>query len=355
MNKIGGFFSFEMLNEEENNFFENLYPIEGDIRYLMSGRCAIYYALEDLKLTDKKQVAYVPIYTCETVLDPFIKAGYQLIFYGIDRDMRPIFDYSLIDKISVISICGYYGFCNYDRNFVKICSDRGVKVIEDATHSIFSSDGINPYCDYVVGSLRKWIGVPSGGFAIKTTGKFSLSLIEPDETHLAMRSNSMTVKKNILKNPSKYNDQELIDANSIFWDAELMLRKIFDSYRSDEQSVFIMKHFDVQSLIEKRRSNYQYLLDNIAHNARLEIIFPVLPKETVPSHFTIYAKDRNTIQKFLMENGVQTTAYWPKGPLINLDGHDDAAYIYDHVLSIPCDQRYDLKDMQYICDLLKFI
>ena len=115
MNKIGGFFTFDTLNERENNFFQNLCPVEGDIRFLMSGRCAIYYALEDLKLTDKKQVAYVPIYTCETVLDPFVKAGYKLVFYDIDKDMKPIFDYSVINQISVISICGYYGFCNYDR------------------------------------------------------------------------------------------------------------------------------------------------------------------------------------------------------------------------------------------------
>lgn len=47
----------------------------------MSGRCAIYYALEDIMLTDHKRIAYVPIYTCETVLAPFKKAGYKLLFF----------------------------------------------------------------------------------------------------------------------------------------------------------------------------------------------------------------------------------------------------------------------------------
>ena len=353
MNKIGGFFTFDTLNERENNFFQNLCPVEGDIRFLMSGRCAIYYALEDLKLTDKKQVAYVPIYTCETVLDPFVKAGYKLVFYDIDKDMKPIFDYSVINQISVISICGYYGFCNYDRDFVQACSDKGIKVIEDTTHSIFSSNGIDPRCDYIVGSLRKWIGVPSGGFAIKTSGTFSLPLMNPDETHISMRSHSMAVKKTISEDPSNHSEQELIDANAVFWDAEMMLRKIFDSYSSDDNSIFIMKHFDVKSLIEKRRSNYQYLLDNMVPNAEIKIVFPILTKDAVPSHFTIYTDDRTKTQEFLLENGIQTTAYWPKGPLINLEGHKDAAYIYDHVLSIPCDQRYDLNDMQHICDILE--
>ena len=36
-----------------------------------------------------------------------------------------------------------------------------------------------------------------------------------------------------------------------------------------------------------------------------------------------------------------------------LEGHTDCAYIYDHVISIPCDQRYTAEDMAYICRVLK--
>ena len=63
---------------------------------------------------DTRKVAYVPLYTCETVLAPFEKAGYQLKFYELDQDLHSIFDTSVIDEISVLSLCGYYGFCNYD-------------------------------------------------------------------------------------------------------------------------------------------------------------------------------------------------------------------------------------------------
>ena len=166
MKKIGGYFPYEALLPEKNNFLEGLCPDTGDLRYLMSGRCAIYYALEDYKNTDMRRIAYVPIYTCETVLAPFHKAGYTLLFYDFDRNMNPVFDPAVLDQISVISICGYYGFSSYNREFVAECSRRGIGIIEDTTHSIFSSDGIDPHCDYIVGSLRKWIGVAAGGFAI---------------------------------------------------------------------------------------------------------------------------------------------------------------------------------------------
>ena len=126
MKQIGGFFTYEPLPEVENHFLESLCPPEGDLGYFMSGRCANYYALEDICLTDQKKVAYVPVYTCETVLAPFLKAGYQLKFYGVSRDMTPVFDEAALEEISVVNLCGYYGFCNYDRNFIRKCSERGI-------------------------------------------------------------------------------------------------------------------------------------------------------------------------------------------------------------------------------------
>ena len=112
MKKIGGSFQEEPTLSAENGYFEEICPPGGDLRLMMSGRCGIYYCLEDIARTDTKKVAYVPRYTCETVLAPFAKAGYQLRFYGIDRDMRSVFDPAVLEEISVLSLCGYFGFLN---------------------------------------------------------------------------------------------------------------------------------------------------------------------------------------------------------------------------------------------------
>ena len=101
----------------------------------MSGRCANYYALQDICLTDTKKAAYVPVYTCETVLAPFLKAGYELLFYDVSKDLTPIFDERVLDRISVVNLCGYYGFCSYDREFIRKCSERGIIIVEDTTSS----------------------------------------------------------------------------------------------------------------------------------------------------------------------------------------------------------------------------
>ncbi|MDO5337843.1 MAG: DegT/DnrJ/EryC1/StrS aminotransferase [Eubacteriales bacterium] len=352
MKKIGGYFPYEKLSQEPNHYLENLTPSGGELKYLMSGRCAIYYSLMDFKPDDAIRTAYVPIYTCETVLAPFEKAGYELIFYDLDENMTPVFDPSVLDKISVLSLCGYYGFSAYDRDFVSACSRRGICIIEDATHSIFSADGIDRRCDYIVGSFRKWIGVACGGFAIKAKGKFSAPLLPPLEEHIRQREECLSLKNHFEKLSPLEQERVLQQGDALFWKSEMQLRQIFDSYGADEASIKIMEYYPVSKLQEKRRANYQYLLEHLKPSSAWRLVFPSLPDGVVPSHLTLFARNRDMLKEILSHAGIGCTVYWPVGPLVNLENHPTAQYIYDHVCSIPCDQRYGDQEMQEICDVL---
>ena len=343
MTTIGGFFPIKK-EAFHHNFFDSICRQGWDLCFTMSGRCGICHVLNDMKPNDARRLAYLPAYTCETVLAPYKKAGYQLAFYEVGKDMTPVFDAQMLSRISVLSLCGYYGFCNYDRTFVKRCRDQGITVIEDATHSVFSADGIDENCDYIVGSLRKWLGVPAGGFAIKTGGAFTVPLLPAHQQHLDLRRSSMQQKENRDDTPA-----DRTAAMQIFWDAEMMLRAIFDAYESDRESTEIMKSFDYPRLIRKRRENYQYLLDHLKTDQRFTIVFPELKKAAVPSHFTIYHPQRDMVCQYLNERSIHATVYWPVNEDIDLSRYPKARFIYEHVLSIPCDQRYGPAEMERIC------
>lgn len=174
--EIGGFFPYQPVGSEPNNYVEHTCPDPGDTAHLMSGRCAIYYCLRDLMLTDQKRVAYLPSYDCETVLGCFVKAGYEIHYYDFDKNLSPVFEEEMIPQISVLLVCGYYGYPTYDENFVKKCKASGVSVIVDTTHTAFSPLPACPDADYIAVSLRKWMGVASGGLAIKRKGTFGVKL-----------------------------------------------------------------------------------------------------------------------------------------------------------------------------------
>ena len=52
MKKIGGMFYYEPCKVAENGYFERVCPPDGDLAFTMSGRCGLYYCLEDIMLQD---------------------------------------------------------------------------------------------------------------------------------------------------------------------------------------------------------------------------------------------------------------------------------------------------------------
>lgn len=336
MKTIGGMFSFVETNPQDNGFFSQFQTANDDLVFMMSGRCGIYHCLMDNLAHDTKRVAYVPVYTCETVLAPFVKAGYTLKFYDIDENLCPVFDPQAIDEISLLSLCGYYGFCSYDHSFVQACKDRGITIFEDVTHSIFSTDGIDPLCDYVAGSFRKWMGVNCGGFALKRNGKFLDAALPVDPTHLSLRRKAIETA-----------------GNDAFWEGEMLLRRMFDRYASDEESAYLLRHADFEQIASARRANFAAILSGLSDDLQgVRPVFPALTESAVPSHFVAYADEREDLQAYLAKLNIRSTVYWPVGPEVNLDGYDTARYIYDHIVAIPCDQRYNAEDMARISDAL---
>jgi hypothetical protein len=322
-----------------------------DLRLCMSGRCAIYYCLLDLMERDKKRVAYLPAYTCETVIAPYKKAGYELRFYDISPEgLTPQFDRRVINEISVMGLCGYYGFSNYERAFVKECAEAGVAIIHDITHSAFSADGIDTNAAYTAGSFRKWMGIPSGGIAIKRKGRFDRNLLPPEEEHIRGRLSIFEEQKRFLEKSPGASEEKV---NDVFWSTEMRLREIFDAYRSDELSEQIMTRFSYAGMINRRRENYAFILEQNPFGPRLKPVFPVLGEGVCPSHISVYADDREKARELFTAKGIKTTIYWPFHEEFEPRAFPGAQYIYNHIFSVPMDQRYGWEDMEYLCEVLK--
>ena len=342
--RIGGMFTLETQAKGETQFLQG---IGTDTRHYMSGRCALYGCLKEIRASDTKRKAYVPAYTCETVLASYEKAGYDLTFYDVDREkLTPLFKEEDLQDISVLGLCGYFGFSSYDKAFVRYAKDQGITVLQDTTHSIFSLDGHAPDADYYAGSVRKWLGIASGGVAIKKEGKFSLPLIPAEETHLKGRYLAMQYREEAQKTGDTSHDKQ---ASDVFWETELRLRQMFDAYQSDEKSEAILAHYNPKALFERRRNNFQTVLDNLVESEQCKAVFPSLDDASCPSHFCFYSNNRDRAQRQLEQMGIRSTVYWPQPPMLkNPEQMPHAAWIYDHIASVQIDQRYDEQTMEYL-------
>ena len=337
---IGGIFKVEGKLSENNNLIEKLKK-DGDIQFLMSGRCALSHCLRDYIAEGGIPRAYVPVYTCETVLAPFIQLGFELSFYDVTKDFEPIFDDDLLASTPLVLFTGYYGFIRYSEKDLLKVKQNGNCIIQDMTHTLLNDEPYSVYADFVAGSFRKWIGVVSGGVAIKKDGKFKSEPTKIHEEHVSLRHQALSMASDC---------QSLDSTDKVFWSGEMLLREIFENQESDLESIAVVTHFNAAEVINKRRENYRYLSSKLKTLKEIELAFPELKEGETPSHLSIYSSDRDELQKYLRENMVKTTVYWPKGPAIPENKTYQADYIFNNILSVPIDQRYSFKEMDTIFD-----
>jgi hypothetical protein len=224
-----------------------------------------------------------------------------------------------------------------------------VAIVHDVTHSVFSGDGIDPRADYTAGSLRKWLGIPSGGFAIKRRGKFKADLLGVEEPHLAGRLACFAERARVLRGDTGATDATV---SALFWDTELRLRRVFDAFASDDASVNSIRAYPYEFLITRRRRNYQTILSHARFSPGATPVYPRLEEGVCPSHLALYSDDRETTVARLGAQGISATVYWPFHGECDTEHYPGAAYIYQHIYSVPLDQRYGDEDMRFLASAL---
>ena len=109
---------------------------------------------------------------------------------------------------------------------------------------------------------------------------------------------------------------------------------------------------------KKRREVARHYLENIK-NKKIELPFLLNKNNHVWHVFAIRAQSRNNLQKYLLNNGVQTLIHYPIPP------HKQGAYkewsevefpisekIHTEILSIPISGIQNIKDTDYVIELL---
>jgi dTDP-4-amino-4,6-dideoxygalactose transaminase len=326
-----------------------------DTALLSTGRAAENMVLDDVESRNPNinKVAIVPPYTCHTVLEPFYKHGYELYTYRVSLNLET----SAIDlrkviedkKPGIVLIHRYFGFdtvvgCH---DIIDEFSEKGIVFVEDGTQSLFSNyESLN--ADYYTGSLRKWAGLPDGGFAVS---KKTLFRAKPDEydVELTAVKLSASYEKNSYIQGLQVEKQHFL---SLYAEAEQILNSETKYYKISPVSVGVFNKLNIKELINRRRENYSCLFERVRGRKCIRPILGQLTREVVPLYFPIYVEDRIAFQTKLREERIYAPIVWPlpdKAPLIC----NEAKELYNHLICIPIDQRYGIDDMMRIIDCME--
>lgn len=309
MNAIGGYFSLELPQCEEYHKYA--------IR-LNTGRNCLEYIL---RVRGYKKV-YVPYYTCEAVMEPFIKLGIPYEFYHIDIHFE-IRDCFTLKEGEALLYTNYFGL--KQRYVEQLAEKVGTRLIVDNTQAFYAKPlpGIDTFY-----TCRKFFGVPDGAYLY--CDKELEKKIEQDYSYERIVH---LVKRIDLSAEEGFKDFRRVDDGL----DNQPIRKM------SKLTQRMMMGIDYEEAALRRRTNYKMLQDAIGKENKIELS---LEDDAVPMVYP-YLVPVEGLREKLIENKIFVARYWPN--VLDWAIKDDIDYLLAFQMQpLPIDQRYGNEEMEFI-------
>jgi hypothetical protein len=314
-------------------------------------RGAISLLLDEIQ--PKARTALLPGYTCDSVIQPFVAQGYDCHFYDVNMDLTPDPDsIAAYDNVGVFLHMGYFGFPTNIGLFsiVKQFKAESTIVVEDITHALFSELRRFAENDYYAASLRKWVGIPSGGF-LASENRPIKGVMQENEAFADTRREALLMKARYIDDGDATLKPRYLES---FAKGEAYIDNDPAPYYIDALSKTIIGRLDVDQLKGRRRTNFMTLLEGLKDVENIQPVFAEVPYNICPLFFPVYIEsDRDGIRQRLIDNDIYCAVHWPITEQVERSRLANMSRINNTILSIPCDQRYTEEDMERVLLLLK--
>lgn len=282
--------------------------------------------LEYILLARQYKHIYLPAYTCDVLLEPLQKHNVRYTFYPVTMQLEPAYMPDLKHDEALL-YTNYFGL-------KQDCMDRlarqyGSQLIADNAQAFYAQPiaGIDTFY-----SPRKFFGVPDGAYLY--TDAVLTDDLEQDvswqrASHLLTRIDcgAETGYEMYVRNNATLHNQPMRHMSQL---TEAMLAGV-----------------DYGKAADVRRENFLYLQRNLVHHP----LHLSLPEDAVPMVYPYYTEDIS-LRKRLAEQRIYTAKYWQCVHNWSKDG-DVAADLTEHLIPLPCDQRYGVAEMDKIVQIIR--
>lgn len=309
-------------------------PATDNIRYFASGRAALDFIINDILCERDVKSALLPSYCCDSMIEPFIRNNIKVKFYSVNSNG---IDYDYNNDCDVVLVLDYFGYESDEA--VRIASNAnqaGKIVIYDSTHKLNGNPSVERWAHYSFCSYRKWFYC-NYAVAVKLIGEYAYSPELSDNLDYVLLRDEAASLKNRYINGEALDKSEFL---SEFSEAEDMLEKSYLGY------VGKPVEFPEKEIIDKRKQNAQYLIDRLSRCKGITLWKSSLGESDVPLFVPVLVSEdlRIGLRQYLISKDIYCPIHWPES---EKTGHSD---LYEKELSLICDQRYDLSDMERIAE-----
>ncbi len=335
-----------------DGYFEGLKKYGSELTYLRTGREALMFASCNCK-PGKEAVILCPAYCCWSMTVPFEFTGWSIVYYRLNDDLT--IDENYLDTLlrgcrpDAILTMNFYGSADTRAAIAKVKSfNDKITVIEDFSHCTFCLDKIfNKQVDYYVTSIRKSIGVCDGALVLskQQTNKHNIGSEAPEFGTLRRGAQNMK---------GRYAYSKSLDDKDVFLSelrhGEEMIDILDGIHPISEISERMIASINGEEIAFARRENMKHLWTLL--NGKIKLI-PGLERsfDGAPFSLPVLVENRDAIQKQLAQKGVYAPVLWPIDERARKTC-EVSAYVSNHMLSIPVDQRYNYDDIEDIASIV---
>jgi perosamine synthetase len=350
-----------------------------------SGRAALWRALWSSGIGPGDEVL-LPSYLCESVVSPVVARGATPSFYPVGRNLRPdlaALDAAVTPSTRAVVVIHYLGFPGPVEEMRRLCDRRGLVLIEDCAHALYSRLGdrsLGTFGDFAIFSPWKSLPLPDGGLFVANApvrswpepGHAAMNVdgaaqTTPAETSLP-RSTTLPPSRSTTLRRLAYRSLGTLES-AVGWSPRLGLLRRAGLRRGMHDRTSgapvrlragsriareMLRSAPVDWIVAQRRDNYRRLLDAVDGLSWARPIFDGLPNGVCPLGLPLVAEARDSWRDRLLGLGVNVRTYWEHLPReVDSACFPEAAWLRDRILVLPVHQRLDTRCVDWLARQLR--
>jgi len=348
------------------------YPLDQSrLTYVYVARNAIYFLFRALALRPD-EIVLAPAYHSGNEIKAIRAAGATVRYYSVGRDFQP--DLAELDRLSregasVLYVIHYLGWPQPLDDMVRLCRDRGMRLVEDCALSFLSRWGDRPLGSigsHSIFCLYKTLPIPDGGLLVENgealSGLANLELRQVDGTSTAGRALNLVLEG--IRGRSDLVGRGLVGLKGLGGSllsragvrrvpvGNIGFRLDHVDYAMTPLSRSILGRLDYAEIVRRRRANFAALKERLAGWTWLPDL--TLTEGVCPLFFPIWVRDKTEAAAVLRSAGIAAVEFWNYGePDATAEQFPDTAFMRRHVLELPIHQDVTQREIDHMVEALR--
>lgn len=340
---------------------------------LATGRSALFHLIQRLPQPHAATVL-LPSYVAEGVIQPFLTAGFTVLFYRLQPDLSPIIEEmaTLLEQVhgvSVVVLIHYFGFPARSPELSSMLSRYHPVVVDDCAHAPFTTtpDGrpLAENADIALYSLNKFLPVVDGAVLISNRSNIDLSLDDgtlaelPDEAQQAYQ-NHLQAGRDLFNSDDPTQAKCFLEKFGEFYERYYAIMNAdLSPFRQSARSRYVEGAFPYNWLTKRRLLNSKIIYEELRSTV-FSLVYPTLPQGVVPWCIParVPAQRRTEILDCLFDQGILLSTLQDKWDFVPAGRRDyyavEATFLDEHVL-IPISEFITAASMRNMVERLNHI